>query len=104
MNIMLNFADPDPKTTIYYARVSMVQRMVMTSPRDDPMTAKSRMSSTNFILWEKGLKPPPQRPTAGTPAIWRGTQANGKDVGGFTLVGSTRLPTDETGRPSTVEG
>ncbi|TXT14018.1 uncharacterized protein COLE_00211 [Cutaneotrichosporon oleaginosum] len=102
MNIMLNFAKPDPKTTIYYARVSLVQRMEMKSPRDDPVTTKPRISLTTFPLWEKGIRPPPQRPTPGTPAIWRGTEASGKDEGGFTLVGSARLPTDETGRPSTL--
>lgn len=102
MNIMLNFASPDPKTTIYYARVAMVQRMSMRSPRDDPLATDPRMSVTNFVLWEKGIKPPPQRPTTGTPAIWRGTEASGKDEGGFTLLGSARLPTDETGRPSTL--
>ncbi|BEI98873.1 hypothetical protein CcaverHIS631_0311720 [Cutaneotrichosporon cavernicola] len=102
MNIMLNMSHPDPKTTIYYARVSMVQRVATMSPRDDAATTKPRISNTTFPLWEKGIKPPPQRPTQGTPAIWRGTEAGGKDEGGLSLIGSARLPTDETGRPSTL--
>ncbi|GMK53466.1 hypothetical protein CspeluHIS016_0100520 [Cutaneotrichosporon spelunceum] len=102
MNIMLNFSCPDPKTTIYYARVSMAQRVKTMSPRDDPFTTEPRISNTMFPLWEKGIKPPPQRPTAHTPAVWRGVEAGGKDVSGFTFIGSARLPTDETGRPSTL--
>lgn len=104
MNILLNFSDPSPKTAIYYARVSLIQRTVTTSPRDDPETAVPRITSTNFALWEKGTKPPPQRPTKDTPAFWRGAEADGKDSGGFSVTGCARLPTDETGRPSTLQG
>lgn len=104
LRINLAIPCPSPATTIYYARVLLEQRTDMISPRDDPDMAEPIINKTNFVIWEKGIRPPPQRPTRDTPALWRGTEAQGYDIGGLTTSGVGRLPNDETGRPSTLEG
>lgn len=104
LRIGLSIPCPSPETTIYYIRVFLEQRTDMISPRDDPDTAEPIVNKTNFVIWEKGIRPPPSRPTRDTPALWRGTEAQGHDTDGLTVSGVGRLPNDETGRPSTLDG
>lgn len=104
LRISLSIPQPSPQTTIYFARVLLEQRTEMISPRDDPDDAEPIVHKTNFLIWDKGSRPPPSRPTRGTPALWRGVGAQGQDTGGFSTSGVGRLPNDETGRPSTLEG
>jgi len=103
----ISIPSPDPATTVYYMRIILTQTTEIRSPRDDESTPPI-VATTPFVIWEKGVKPPP-RPALNAPALWKGTAAQGRDTrggdaGGINLTGIGRLPNDETGRPSTLEG
>lgn len=104
MKLNINIPEPTPTTSIYYIRVFLRQTYAITSPRDDPATAEPIVTTTPFVVYEKGVRPPPHRPTRDMPALWRGRAAEGGDTGGINISAVGRLPNDETGRPSTLEG
>ncbi|TXT16037.1 hypothetical protein VHUM_00540 [Vanrija humicola] len=102
VKIHVSIPDPSPTTTIYYARLLLNQTATITSPRDDPATAVPIVSSTPFVIWDKGHRPPKATPTRDTSAFYRGRSAQGSDAGGLVLSGVGRIPNDEAGRPSTL--
>lgn len=104
MKLAINIPEPAPTASIYYIRVFLRQTYAITSPRDDPETAEPVVTTTPFVVFEKGIRPPPNRPTRGMPALWRGKEAEGADSGGVHISSVGRLPNDETGRPSTLAG
>lgn len=99
--ININF--PEPTCTIYYIRIVLTQTTSIRSPRDDPATTEPILSTIPFVVWEKGVRPPRQL-ARDSPALWRGTECGGEDTGSLQVTGMGRLPNDETGRPSTLEG
>jgi hypothetical protein len=107
LKTQISFPDPNPATTIYYMRIILQQTTHIRSPRDDEDTPPVTVT-TPFVICEKGQKPPP-KPSLSVPALWRGVTSHGPDtpggeVGGLDLTGIARLPNDETGRPSTLDG
>lgn len=98
----MTISEPAAAVTIFYARICLQQTYAIKSPRDDE--TKPTVHPTTFVICEKGMRPPAARPSPGTPALWRGTAAGGKDTGPFTISTVGRLPNDENGRPSTLDG
>ena len=58
------------------------------------------------MIHEQGRRPPGEHPfpKRDWPALWRGTDAGGKDAADLDLNVKGRLPSDDSGRPSTVPG
>lgn len=103
--------------TIFHYRVALHQTIQLYSPRDKPKDEdllpgsgdRREPSATRtriFSLIEAGEPVPGglAHPKSNTPALWRGTEAKGHDTEPLTLVGKGRLPTDRSGRPSTIPG
>lgn len=99
----INMMSPSPDCTIYYVRVVLNQTTSIRSPREDPDTSRPIVATTPFVVFERGVRPP-RGLAHETPALWRGEAAGGTDTGGLHIHGVGRLPNDETGRPSTLEG
>lgn len=107
LKTQVSITQPEPATTIYYIRIVLSQTTAIKSPRDDESTPPI-VSTTPFVVWEKGVKPPP-KPAKDAPVLWRGTASQGPDTKGgddgpLNVTGIGRLPNDETGRPSTLDG
>lgn len=94
----------DPRITVFSIRVVLAQRATFLSPRDTDENRKEIVTNRVFPIVEFGKRPPGQfhHPDAHVPAIWRGTQAGGKDVADIDLDSTGRLPNDDHGRPSTL--
>lgn len=103
LKTFLTFPSPSPALTVYYTAVSLQQKAVATSPRD-PKGSEPVVRMTPFLVWSKGTRPPPGQVSNKAPAIWRGQLAGGKDHTEIVMNGIGRLPNDETGRPSSLEG
>lgn len=99
----LKMPGPGPDVAMYYIRTVLEQTATMCSPRDRLCTPPT-VSMQSFVIWEKGVKPRTKMVPANAPAIWRGMEAGGKDSGCLELSGFGRLPNDQIGRPSTLDG
>lgn len=95
-----------PLTTVYYARLSVIQTPSVRSPRDSRDTPALTFTE-KYTLAELGERPPAghTHPGKDTKALWRGPDAGGKG-GGDGWEGQVwgRLPEDRYLRPSTVAG
>jgi len=102
---LFRFIVPDaaPTVTLFAFRYSLAQTVVITSPSDpnNPHTV-----TTNFPFVERGKIPPKEAgyPGPGLPALWRGKDARGRDVGEFKIEAKGQMPKDDVLRPSTIPG
>jgi hypothetical protein len=84
----------------------MKQTHTVSSPRDDPATTKPIETSRFFTAIDRGSKPPKGVVCPGLeyPAMWRGAEAGGEDVGEFVVEGNAVMPKDDRARPTTLPG
>jgi hypothetical protein len=100
----LKLLGPSPSATIFSFRVTLHQTHKVRSPRDDPETTDPTVSKTVYPLFTVGERPTPGDKNPGTrvKALWRGTEAGGKDEGEGIIQGRGRNPPDSKARPSSV--
>ena len=102
---LFRFVLPDPASTVtlFAFRYSLSQTVMITSPNDpdNPHTV-----TTNFPFVERGKRPAREAgyPGVHLPALWRGKDAGGTDVGEFKIEAKGQMPKDDVLRPSTVPG
>lgn len=100
--------NPSPATTIFQIRVSLIQTILLRSPRDAGPHAKEKelLIPTHHVLAEAGKRPPSneQHPGKNRAAIWRGVEAGGTDDDEWNWEERGRMPNDRKMRPSTIEG
>ncbi len=63
-------------------------------------------TSKYFTTIERGKRPPKGviNPGVEYPAMYRGTEAGGEDVGEFMIEGHAVMPKDDRARPTTLPG
>ncbi|BEI83818.1 hypothetical protein CcaverHIS002_0404220 [Cutaneotrichosporon cavernicola] len=111
MNLQFNVTGIPASTTIFAVRLALAQSWAIISPRDD-QAANHLTGTRSFAIFESGKRPPVGHhyPDKHFHAIWRGTDAGGKDKpmandgGSLHLAATVRLPTDEHVRPTTLPG
>ena len=106
MDTCLTLSSLMPAVTVFSFRVTLGQTHSIISPRDDLATAKPVVSIRYFIVVDEGKRPPKehQHPNKHLPALWRGSEAGGKDDGELKIETRGRLTNDDHGRPSTLPG
>lgn len=111
MNLQFKITSIPSTTTVFAVRLALAQSWAIISPRDEE--GANRLTGTrSFAIFESGKRPPVGHhyPDKHYQAIWRGTGAGGKDApvgddgGEVKLHATTRLPTDEHVRPTTLPG
>lgn len=111
MNLKVSINSIPATTTIFAVRLALAQSWTIISPRDEE--GANRLTGTrSFAIFEAGKRPPVGHhyPDKHYSAVWRGTGAGGKDQavndegGEIKLASTSRLPTDEHVRPTTLPG